>query len=492
MKIIFILAVFFIFASCQSIKEQTFSPPQIQHHISKKEESSQKVKERLHEPYVSSYGEIHQPDHPQVDKWIHYFQNRGRERMETYLNRSSRYISMMKNVLREYQLPEDLVYVAMIESGFSSRAHSFANAVGYWQFIEDTGRRYGLKVNSYVDERRDPVLSTRAAAEYFKDLYSAFESWHLALASYNAGEYRVSRAVIQNYTRNFWHLTDKRALPRETANYVPKFIAALRISKEPKKYGFDNLEYQSPLEYDTVKLHFPISLKKMALKLGVTYKEIQDLNPRYRGEYVPIEEETVVRIPIGKQPFTLSVLEQCRMNKPKFVYSNHYWYRVRRGDTLYRLARRNRTTVSAIRRLNRMRSHTILRAGRKIKLPYYRGTKKRRRYTLAVDHTVKKGESLNSIARKYKIKVDKLKKMNNLLAGSIIHPGQVLKLMNNQNRNPATDVGNISKKIHTVRRGDTLIGIARKYNVSLPLLMKKNELNFKSILIAGRRIIIPE
>ena len=196
-------------------------------------------------------------DNEQVDKWVNYFQTMGRDRMETYLSRSTRYIPMMKNVLREYRLPEDLVYVAMIESGFSPNAHSFANAVGYWQFIESTGKRHGLKVNSYVDERRDPVLSTRAAAEYFKDLYGAFGSWHLALASYNTGEYRVSRSVMRYYTRDFWYLSSKRSLPRETVNYVPKFIAAVRISKNPKKYGFDKIDYQVPLEYDTVKLDFP-------------------------------------------------------------------------------------------------------------------------------------------------------------------------------------------------------------------------------------------
>ncbi len=496
MKISIILSVFFILVSCQSFKRSAFNPPVQEnlpvHHISKKEESSQKVKEHLSKPYVSSHGEIEMPDHSQVDKWIHYFQTRGRERMEIYLSRSSRYVSMMKNVLREYNLPEDLVYVAMIESGFSPKAHSFANAVGYWQFIEDTGRRYGLKVNSYVDERRDPVLSTRAAAEYFKDLYNAFESWHLALASYNAGEYRISRVVIQNYTRDFWKLSEQRVLPRETANYVPKFIAAVRISKEPTKYGFGNVEYQAPLEYDTIKLHYPVSLKKMALKLGVSYEEIQGLNPRYRGEYVPIEEETVVRIPVGKQPFTLSVLEQCRMNKPAFVYSNHYWYRVRRGDTLYRLARRNRTTVSTIRRLNRMRPRTILRAGRKIKLPYYSRTKKRRRvYNLASVHVVKKGENLNSISKRYRLKLSKLKEINSLRSSSVIHPGQVLKLIDSQERKPASSSNKTSQKIHMVKKGETLIGIARKYNVSLPLLMEKNELNFKSILIAGRRIVIP-
>ena len=227
----------------------------------------------------------------------------------------------------------------------------------------------------------------------------------------------------------------------------------------------------------------------MAAKLGVKYKEMQQLNPRYRGEYVPVEEETMIRIPVGTQILVTSVLAECRMDKPKFVYSDHYWYRVRRGDTLYRLARRNRTTVSTIRRMNKMSIRSILRAGRKIKLPYYnRMVKGKRKYVLADSHIVKRGESLNVVAKRYKVKVGKLRKMNNLLS-SVIHPGQVLKLVEDKKRILASSP---SKKIHTVKRGETLIGIAKKYNVSLPLLMKKNELSFKSILVAGRRIIIPQ
>ena len=494
-QLILFFCFFVLFVSCQSVKERADRPVP---HISQKEESSKEVKQHLDEPYVSSYGEVQMDDNKHVDKWINYFQTSGRERMELYLSRSTRYIPMMKNVLREYRLPEDLVYVAMIESGFSPRARSFANAVGYWQFIEGTGKRYGLKVNSYVDERRDPVLSTRAAAEYFKDLYGIFASWHLVLASYNAGEYRVNRSVMRYYTRDFWYLIQKRSLPRETANYVPKFIAAVRISKNPKKYGFMKLDYQPPLEYDTVQLAFPISLKKIAVKTGIEYKEMQKLNPRYRGEYVPVEEETVIRVPLGKKEKMALALAESKMSRPKFAYADHYWYRVRRGDTLYRLARRNRTTISTIRRMNKMRPRSILRAGRKIKLPYYNRRVQKRKYALANSHIVKRGESLNSIAKRYKVKVTNLRKINNLHTARYIHPGQVLKLVEKTpNRAPqafrtVASAGNPSKKIHTVRKGETLIGIAKKYNVSLPLLMKRNSLSFRSTLITGSRIVIPQ
>ena len=211
-------------------------------------------------------------------------------------------------------------------------------------------------------------------------------------------------------------------MPRETANYVPKFIAAVRISKNPEKYGFSNLAYQTPLEYDTVKLEFPVSLKKLAQKLSISYEEIRKMNPRYRGEYVPVEEETMVRVPVGQKELITTVLNECRMKKPQFLYSDHYWYRVKRGDTLYRLARRNKTSVSTIRRLNKMRTRSILRAGRRIKMPHYNRVVKKKKHALAGSHVVKKGESLHIKAKQYKVKLSKLKKINKLYARSVIHP----------------------------------------------------------------------
>ena len=438
--------------------------------------------------YVSSFGSIQIDDNEQVDKWINYFQTAGREKMALYLSRSTRYLSLMKKALREAKLPEDLVYVAMIESGFSPYARSFANAVGYWQFIEGTARRYGLKVDSYVDERRDPILATRAAARYFKDLYNVFTSWPLALASYNAGEYRVHRSVLRYYTKDFWFLSSKRALPRETANYVPKFMAALQISKNPEQYGFENVQYQVPFQYDQVPLVFPVNLKKLAQNLGVPYKELRRFNPRYRSEYVPLEgEQTFIRVPVGKSLGITPLLASSYMKKPPFVHSDHYWYRIKKGDTLYRLAHRNKTSVSTIRRMNKMGLRSFLRAGRKIKLPYY-NRRQHKTHVIAHSHIVRKGDSLSSISRRYKVDVQQIRKINKLSAQAIIHPGQVLSLK----KSPKRTLASKGKIVHIVQRGETLIGIANKYKVSLSLLMKKNGLSFKSVLATGRHIVIPQ
>ena len=366
--------------------------------------------------------------------------------MRNYLERSSRYLPLMKSVMREYGLPEDLVYVALIESGFSFKAHSQANAVGYWQFIRGTGRRYGLKIGDFVDERRDPVLSTRAAAEYFKDLYSLFGSWPLALASYNAGEYRVNRVILKHYNRDFWYLVKKRSLPRETRNYVPKLIAATRIAKDPKKYGFHGLNFQKSIHYDTIQVNHPISLKKMAQNLGIPHKKLIALNPMYKGEYVPIyHKDTILRVPVKMTFRAVASLRQSKMVQPKFAYYNHYWYRVKRGDSLSQIARRHKTTVYRLRKTNRIkRNSSFIRVGQRIKIP-----------------------SRSLVASKIKSK--------------------------KPSRKLASTKGTSSKKkgIHVVRRGETLIGIAKRYRVGLSRLTKVNSLTVKSILLTGARLTIP-
>ncbi len=489
--IILCLSIFLI--SCQGLQYNVV-PPRSSANISKHESPSNQVRRQLEQPYVSSYGEVPTEDHPNVYKWINYFQNKGREHIEKYLSRSTRYIPMMKQVLREYELPEDLVYVAMIESGFSSRAHSTASAVGYWQFIEGTGRRYGLKISSYVDERRDPVLSTRSAAAYLKNLYNTFESWHLALASYNAGEYRIGRLILAHSSRNFWYLATQSAFPKETSNYIPKLIAVIRIAKDPEKYGFTDIIYQAPMEYDTVQISHPISLKKLAANINIDYKQLQHLNPRYRGEYIPLDssEGTTLRVPVGMKEQATAIIAQSKMKKPTYS-SDYFWLRVRKGDNLSSLAHRHRTSISAIQRLNKMSKSSTLYAGKKIKIPYYNSQRKPR---LAKKHVVKRGESLYRIANKYNVKTSRLKKLNHL-RGTVIHPGQVLRLISPTSKH-ASHRGakgtrtKSSHQTHTVARGDTIIGIAKAYNVSLPDLMRLNTLNFKSVIQVGRQIIIPK
>ena len=485
--------ILIIFSSCSHFIKKTEKGPL--HSISHTENSSDFIYKHSKDKYTSPYGEVALDTHPDVDKWIKYFTNRGRDQMEIYLERSSRYLSLMKAVLKENNLPPDLVYIALIESGFSPKALSRSNAVGYWQFIYGTAKRYGLRIDGYVDERRDPVLSTRAAANYFKELFSLFESWHLALAAYNSGEYRVNRAVLKHYNRNFWFLSSKKALPRETRNYIPKFISAVRIAKNPKKYGFSKINYQEPIQYELIDSVQPISLRRLAQQMDVPEQTLKALNPMYKGEYIPVyENKTTLRIPVGTKVLAQASLEKSRMKAPKHSYHYHYWYRVRSGDSLYKIARRHKTTVRKLRRKNRLGRSSLIRIGQKLKIPTSRlvaSKKSSPKRTLAKTqkefHVVKKGQSLALIARLYGLKLSAFKELNNIQGNPIIHPRQKLRI-----KAPAAPSNNQQKGYYTVRRGDTLISIAQKHNISLPKLMKKNSMDFQTILLTGTRLIIPK
>ena len=514
--------------------------------IKESEVSSEDVEKNIEMPYKSSFGEIALDDNEHVQKWVRYFQGKGRPYMQQYLSRSTRYLPMMKNVLRENGLPEELVYISLIESGFSPRAHSRSNAVGYWQFIKSTGRRFGLHVDPFIDERRDPVLSTRAAAEYFKALYSLFGSWHLSMAAYNVGEMRVKRAVTRYYTKDFWALIKKRrALPAETKNYVPKFIAAVIICKDPKKYGFSEIDYQDPLSYDTVALNGAISITKLANNLNVDPEELKLLNPKFRTDFVPISRgtETFVRIPVGRADDAQAALSMSGTVQPKVLQAEYYFYRIHRGDTLSTVARKHRTTVSRLRRLNNLSNRTMLHVGRSIKVPdpggdgikYASGEEDNRAPSGAPSvessagvefHTVRRGENLTTISRKYGVSVSDLLRMNNLGNHTTLRKGQKLRVKeetfpksaavrkkqnlvmtqfkSKSGRSVASaQRGRGAKAVsvaaetrpmrrHVVRRGETLFDVSKKYGVGLNRLARANGLRVNYRVMAGQRLLIPD
>ena len=218
------------------------------------------------------------------------------------LARSGRYLPMMRRVFKEYGLPQDLIYLALVESCFSPYARSPKEAVGIWQFIEGTARRYGLKVNDQMDERQDPEKSTRAAARYLRDLYKQFSCWYLAAASYNAGEKRVEGVINRYDIRNFWTMAQKGLLPQETCNYVPQVIAAALIAKNPGKYGLGQISYQSPWAYDPVKVPGGTDLRWFAEELEISDKELLELNPEIKAGKVPSDpKEYLLKVPAKKR-----------------------------------------------------------------------------------------------------------------------------------------------------------------------------------------------
>jgi membrane-bound lytic murein transglycosylase D len=215
-----------------------------------------------------------------VEFFIEYFQNKGRPTFSRWLSRSSRYIPMMKEVFKSKGMPEDLVYVAMIESGFQLNARSIANAVGPWQFMSGTGRNYSLRIDQWIDERKEPFKATEAAARYLKELSGIFNGdWYLATAGYNAGENKIMRAIIRYNSNDFWELSRGSYLKRETREYVPKLLAAAIIARDPARFGFSDVAYLPPIEFDTVKIRVRTDLKLVAKLVGTSYANIRALNP---------------------------------------------------------------------------------------------------------------------------------------------------------------------------------------------------------------------
>jgi len=301
-----------------------------------------------------------------VEQFIRYFQTTIRDRFVTWLARSEKYIPIMKNLLKKHGLPEDLVYMALIESGFNPYAYSRSKASGPWQFIYLTGKRYGLTVNWWVDERRDPEKSTVAAAKYLKDLYEMFACWYLAAAGYNAGEYKIIKAMKRYRTEDFWTLTKHRYLKRETKDYVPLMIAAALVAKDPEKYGFTDVEYEGPLQYENVRVPELTDLSLIAKACETSLSEIKDLNPELRrGVTPPNEAEYEIKIPFGKKDLFLKNLEALQPLE-KFQFKPHL---VKKGETLKGIAKLYRVDLEPLVEINHLNKKSPISKGMALFIP---------------------------------------------------------------------------------------------------------------------------
>lgn len=371
-----------------------------------------------------------------VVKWLDYYQGRGRPHMERYLERSGRYLPLMKETLKSSGLPEDLVYIPLIESGFSPSARSHAGAVGYWQFIRGTGKRYGLLIDQMVDERQDPVKSSVAATQYLKGLYSLFGSWYLAIASYNVGENRIQRSVMTHLTRSFWELAHRKALPRETVDYVPKFIAACMIAREPAKYGFVNIDFNHPFAFETIVSEQPVDMQKLAMLMNIPFEDIKNINQAYRTRVaVAIRGKIEIRVPVGQKALAQENLEKAYTKvKGRLVASDGGVHRVQRGDNLSAIAKMYGTSVEAIRNENDLRNGALLRVGSLLRIPDGNGRRVKKKNSGArVElrqriHKVRPGENLTSIAKRYQISVGKLIAENKLIRKKRVAVGNVLRI----------------------------------------------------------------
>ena len=234
-----------------------------------------------------TYDDIPIESNARVRKWIYFFTHENRNRFDRFMTRGGRYRILVQEILEENDVPPEMFYLGMIESGYASKARSGARAVGIWQFMAPTARRYGLKVTKEVDERLDVMRSTKAAALYLKDLKEEFGSWYMAMAAYNCGEGRVRQAIRRHHTRDFWTLAHRRALPAETADYVPKFQAAMRIARNPQSYGFAHVTHYEFPEVRLVKIRQNLALEEIARRQRVPFASLRALNPHLLNERTP-------------------------------------------------------------------------------------------------------------------------------------------------------------------------------------------------------------
>lgn len=302
--------------------------------------------------------------HPRVKSWIRYYQTRGRDVMRVFLERYGRYGPVIRAHLAEVGLPEDLVFVAMAESGLSDHAVSAAGAVGPWQFIRATARRYELGPDEWVDPRRDPELATEAAAAHLRWLYQTFGDWHLAAAGYNAGAGKIRRARRIYHSDDYWEIRKAGSYLRpETKEYVPKILALALITKHPDYFGFSNIDYQQPLVYDQVTVHDATSLAEIAELAGTDLVTVQALNPALLQFCTPPKRIWSVRVPAGTAEAVRSGLLE-KLNR--YTYRRHV---VRRGETIARIAKRFGTDAAAVMRINGIRDPRSLEVGTSLIIP---------------------------------------------------------------------------------------------------------------------------
>lgn len=383
------------------------------------------------------------PHNPEVERSIEFFRSgRMRERFTSWLERSGRYRDVMSEALRNEGLPDDLVYLALIESGFNPKAFSRAKASGPWQFIESTGRRFGLAINWWVDERRDPVKSAKSAARYLKDLYARFGVWDLAMAAYNAGEGRIEKARARARTDDFWKIRKTNNIRTETKDYVPLYIAATRIAKNPVEYGFDSIDYQEPLNFDEVVLTSPIDLAIAAALAGVDVQEIKDLNPELKQfSTPPYDNEYVLRLPTGSAD---NFLDNVR-DIPPAELVNLRSHTVARGQTLAGIARKYGVSMKMLREMNPNMHKRALQDGEVVYLPAGSAVSKKLESAgntarksepeAAVaetgdvqSHRIGKGDTLAKVATRYRVPVQTLIKLNPHLKPSRLKIGDSIRV----------------------------------------------------------------
>ena len=405
-----------------------------------------------------------------------------------WLNRAETYFPMIETILEEEGVPDEIKYLAMVESGLNPRARSWARAVGMWQFIRGTGRAYDLESNGWVDDRMNPEKATRAAARHLRDLYNRFGDWHLAMAGYNYSPGKLARHIRRQENKlgrkaTYWDVY--HLLPRETRNYVPMFIATSLIASNPEAYNLETSEPGQPFEFDYVPVQGMFTLGEIAEMAGTDQETLKALNPELRGNTLPPSiGPYYIRLPLGSYDYFALNYKALPVNR-KTAISQHV---VRRGETLGQIARRYGISVSSLMRKNGLHSTTI-RVGAHLVVPVASYTS---HHDIAETQPLRVRYGLRSIRVIEPAGIETLDRTQ-LIAEAQQNALELEEKKKAQEKPAAstdtTTPSNATPVYYRVKRGDTLIEIARKYRVQVSQLRKWN--NIRSNLIrAGQRLTI--
>jgi len=481
-------------------------------------------------------GEIPLSMNADVEKEIKSFQGVERNSFIAAYQRSGLYHSTIVKALKKAGIPEEFVWLPLVESFFKINAYSRARALGLWQFIPSTGYKFGLSRDEWIDERMDVQKSTQATIAYLKELHNMFGDWLTVLAAYNCGEGRVLRVISKqniNYLDGFWDLY--RQLPNETARYVPRFLATLHIVKNPQKYGFDLSTTEKSINFETVKVNKTMKLKDIAEKIEVSEEVLNLLNSELRYKITPDHEYGLKLPKESLEKFNLVANEIPQSEKPQFVSNSvrvpsvrpaFIKHRVKRGETIHSIANNYNVSVSRIRSYNRLGSKKKLVLGRSLTIPItrenqgYASSKSRQKndkikIASSGRYKVKKGETLLMISRRFSVSPAQIKKINNLKTGKI-NAGQTLKLPQNKiNPNSeneddndnnvkksakkskinkkvlsASDVDKLGTNKYIVTKNDNLHSIAKKNNINIAKLMELNNISISEKIVPGQILVV--
>jgi membrane-bound lytic murein transglycosylase D len=441
-----------------------------------------------------------------VDYFIRYFTVQKRKVFVNWLKRARRYAPTIRKILREQGLPEDLVYLAMIESGFNPKAYSPMKACGPWQFIYETGERYGLRVNYWVDERRDPQKSTVAAARYLKDLFNQFGCWYLAAAGYNAGEGRIERAIAKHETNDFWELRKYNTLPRETREYIPQLIAAAVIAKDPEKFGLTNIPFDAPIPSSFYRIPggTPLSLVAKAGRFDLV--ALHSLNPEIlRGITPPDAESYPLRLPdtVDRGEFNARLKDALQDGSRVLGVTAHV---AKRKDSVSKITKQYGISHSDLMLVNACEGDFNIRPGSLLYIPRFERDGARKvvgwrarseevekspaavQPTIAEKagknksyHIVRRGERLPDIARRYGVDIVSLRQINGLKSDRIRPNTRIVlvsgtRINDSSRKDERTEAPAPNRIVHLVKNGENLAGISEKYGTDVATLRKINKL----------------